>query len=91
MYRNWAFRITIYSFICSLIIILATINHVNIFNEPINPLYGYLRILVFIFTLCSIILLILSMFSKEEKNYKFYISFIYILFQIVSVFYLTLN
>lgn len=91
-YKNWSFRLLIYLIFFNLAIAYIVLNYVEGLHDPhiFSRNIIILSIITNLMLVAGVVLTILSIKSKEEKNYKYYISIIgfsgIILFRIFSFF-----
>ena len=78
IYKNWAFRFTIWLVLVNAIIFYFTINYVSFPGIQDNSMLRifYLSVLAIVLLVLSLVFITISTIKKEEKNYKYWISIV---------------
>jgi hypothetical protein len=78
IFKNWAFRLFIYNVILNICIVILVLNRAPALGVRIYSSYerniSIFEIMVAITFVVGIVFSIVSIFKKEERDYKFYIS-----------------
>ncbi|WP_272149862.1 hypothetical protein [Tenacibaculum aiptasiae] len=77
-YKKWSFKLFLYLIIINIVIAYLVINYIHLVHDSsrFNQNIGILSIVGNLILIAGIVLTILSIVNKEEKNYQFYISII---------------
>ena len=98
-FKHWSFRLFIYLIILNILIVYSLIktpvfgslNGKNESLENLNAGILIFSILSFLLLIVGVILTVLSMVNKEERNYQFYVSIIGYPVYIVAALILTIS
>lgn len=77
-YKKWSFKLFLYLIIINIVVTYLVINFATGLHDSsrFNQNIGLLSIVGNLILLIGVVLTILSIVNKEEKNYQFYISII---------------